>query len=810
MGVFLPKIPGTILIKLISHEIPIGHCMDTMTSRQSTIPEAGQGAFATRPIPMGSVVSFSPMVTIPNATLAMDVPYTTPQNTPPIPDDFETSTDTYIPRMRHNNATQQLLKNYCFGHTNSDLLLCPTTHAALINHADVTARPQHPPNIGVRWHMDYEHFTLQHLSSITNISHSDLSSYQTRLAMEFVAIRDIQRGDELLLDYSNEWQKAYDNHLGYGHTSSDNIDPYRLPAKSVNEMKRPIELSVDVRPKHLAFLCDVFPNIKIVDDASSAWEDFHSNSAVHKEFWPEKFRHWYRQNEPASLYPCNVVRVDRYHDLYDVQMLVKPLIAAQIGRMFRNIPGNRIRYADSIYHSDMHLEWAFRNHIPIPDAIFPLKWRREYRSAKDIKLGKHSDIKGTSAAEESYEHSLRQTSCGVYLAQSNIPNAGFGTYAAVDIPGDIVVSTLAPMVPAFGPQNNHHEGLHWPGQDYVWSSDGIEAANTEAWPKLSTSMLHGLFGALANAHPGITNLQLEVGKWEAMLDGMTQHGAGSFSDYVSAGFQSMYSIPAGEELFVTYGEHWFRGRSEYAEIPLSDNYKDANEILASIWAFVSTAYILDDENSISRLLSLMTHFVEKDNVRTKSAIDTVRTLDDLRHVVARNGTAEATVAPRSQQWLETNGYCQDHLYVKKSTLSNAGNGAFSRRFLLKDSLILASPTIATRRELLQMNISTIGRQTNEFQLMTNYHLGHANSSVLFFPINQAIAINHNSERREGGIGPNARVQFSTSDKRSMYFQSLPLEDILEVCHLFEYPVVPMCLLTSTITLFAAKILHYDH
>jgi hypothetical protein len=179
------------------------------------------------------------------------------------------------------------------------------------------------------------------------------------------------------------------------------------------------------------------------------------------------------------------------------------------------------------------------------------------------------------------------------------------------------------------------------------------------------------------------------------------------------------------------------------------------------------------------------HFVDKSNKRTMSALKQVTTLAELGHVMERNGTAEATVERRSTEWLEENGFCQDHLYVNRSTIYNAGNGAFLRRFRPKDSLIVAAPLIAVGREFLYMK----GQNSlNQYQLVTNYLFGHKDSSVLFLPSNQAIAINHNSKRMKDGEAPNARIEFSTTDKRSMYFQSLPLEDLLNVSlPLVEWP-----------------------
>lgn len=735
------------------------------------------------------------MVTIAKGTLAMKVPFTVENST-------HSTSPKGVPsqRQRHPrraNATKQILSNYCFGHVQSDLMLCPTTQASLMNHA--SADGKHPvgpkPNVGIQWSTTHptssssssssqdEPYLLQSLESISTVDPNDIFTYQTKLVMEYVALRDIKAGEELLLDYSTQWQNAWKDHLDHGHSSIANIDDAKsMSAKEMNDMGKTINSPDKAHPQPWAFLCQIYPNVKVPPGAEPGWEDFATNPAIDERTWPEKFLAWYSDNHVASLYPCNVVQVKgRYAD---VEMLVKPLLLSTIGRRYRNVPLDRIQYADSTYHSDMHLEWAFRQYLPIPDAIFPLHWRRNYKSGKDWNLGTYEEIAVTKSHVESYEQVLRQATCGVYLAKSNIPNAGFGTYTAVDIPAaGIVVATMLPVIPIFAP-NPRPRG--WPMQDYSWEGSMFNAATWEAFPEFSTSMAAFLFGSMANAHAGINNLNLDTGQWLPMLDARTEYGAGAFTDYYNSGFTTKYAVSAGEELFVSYGESWFRVRDQFADVPLLENFREANGIVASVWALLATGNFSNEEEFISTYLPLMQdHFVDKSNKRTMSALKQVTTLAELGHVMERNGTAEATVERRSTEWLEENGFCQDHLYVNRSTIYNAGNGAFLRRFRPKDSLIVAAPLVAVGREFLYMK----GQNAlNEYQLVTNYLFGHKDSSILFLPSNQAIAINHNSKRMKDGEAPNARIEFSTRDKRSMYFQSLPLGDLLKVSSpLMEWP-----------------------
>ncbi|KAL3894422.1 MAG: hypothetical protein SGARI_007747, partial [Bacillariaceae sp.] len=98
----------------------------------------------------------------------------------------------------------------------------------------------------------------------------------------------------------------------------------------------------------------------------------------------------------------------------------------------------------------------------------------------------------------------------------------------------------------------------------------------------------------------------------------------------------------------------------------------------------------------------------------------------------------------------------------------------------KGSVIHSSPVMANSRQHMDLANATEMADINPLQLMVNYNFGHANSSILFLPLTQMIAINHNSERMEdGGKAPNARVTFSKQgDAKTRYLLHRPLQDIL--------------------------------
>lgn len=674
-----------------------------------------------------------------------------------------------------NNATQQLLLNYCLGHAESELLLCPTTQAALMNHAPSTV----VPNVGIRWYHDpdipeYDQWILKSLQDTTTMDASNPKTMQARLAMEYVALRDIKEGEELFLGYPMPWQDALETHLQHG-SSSAIMETDSISAKIWNDEYRAVIPSEDLHHMGLAYFCQVYPHVKIDENSIVVeWEDFYANAAVDPNTWPPEFRHMYQNNEAAAMYPCIVIGEAQNKGHYNVEMLLKPVSLSQVGRRFLNIPRDRIRFVDSLYRSDMHLKSAFRHHVPISDSLFPMQWRTGYMVANDVKLGRWSEEEWNRVHQDSYEQSLRDASCGLYLAPSNIVGAGFGVYTGVNIPvAGIAISTLLPVIPSLADAEQHL----WMGKDYVWSSRLFHMATLEGYPRFETAFISFLFGALANAHAGINNILHDTGEWDPLLDAVTDYGTGAFTDYVRTAFRSAYPIKAGEELYVSYGEEWFRYRPNLKDVPLSENFRRANFVVASIWTFLSINQVDDAIIFFASLLSIIKErFVEKTDARTSSVFKGINVIQDFYQIIERGGTAEATVQVRSEDWLARNGYCLDHIYVTESSIPNAGRGAFNRRPIRKDSIIISSPALVTSRWVLYANQTPTPEQTTELHLLTNYHFGHKNSSLLFFPLVTSAFFNHANDGRR----PNARFQFSTTNVRSMYFQSLLVEDVLEV------------------------------
>jgi len=157
-----------------------GKCLDNLRAGISTIHGAGRGAFAMRHIPKGSIIAPAPLMHIMNIS------------------SFKTNANS---TNMTEEKSYQLLLNYCFGHRDSSLLLCPTTSVVLINHSRENA------NAVYRWSSSSSNKKYDkpdpRMSPVENLrsNYSDLFDTNTKLMFDFIATRDIKEGEEIFIDY---------------------------------------------------------------------------------------------------------------------------------------------------------------------------------------------------------------------------------------------------------------------------------------------------------------------------------------------------------------------------------------------------------------------------------------------------------------------------------------------------------------------------------------------------------------------------------------------------------------------------------
>ena len=137
-----------------------GYCFDNIVQGESTIPQAGRGAFAARNIRQGSLVAPAPLLHFMNW------------------EDLN---------VNESSDRKDILLNYCFGHDHSPVLLCPASSVSLINHSNT-------PNAKIQWAKDPSFQKKDWRSATLDELKDEFSSV---LMFEVIAIEDIMKGDEV-------------------------------------------------------------------------------------------------------------------------------------------------------------------------------------------------------------------------------------------------------------------------------------------------------------------------------------------------------------------------------------------------------------------------------------------------------------------------------------------------------------------------------------------------------------------------------------------------------------------------------------
>lgn len=338
-----------------------GRCVDTLEGHPSTIPQAGRGAFSTRFLPKDSVVTGTPLIFVP-----------TDDYFKMYEGDWETKKE--VPN-KDNVINHQISYNYCFHHPESSLFLCPYgVGINYINHGGKDAA-----NVKLQWARDGE---LGHNNTILQQSPRNLLGNATpRIFLNYVATRDIQEGEEILLDYGDAWQAAWDQHV---RSFEEHKEEYSGDYQSARDwtkdnrdtMLRTEEEQIDnPYPSHFALKCIIEYDL-----------DHRALLSL-----------WNRENSPSI--PCRIKkRRKTLSGKYQYTVMYKEIGTSshQISRQFIEdiedmkwtesewLPQAALRFTDRPYSTDLWLPRAFRHPIGLPDDLFPEAWRNVHLSFADF------------------------------------------------------------------------------------------------------------------------------------------------------------------------------------------------------------------------------------------------------------------------------------------------------------------------------------------------------------------------------------------------------------------------------------------
>lgn len=304
-----------------------GYCLDNLRSGDSKIAHAGGGAFATRDLEEGSIISPVPVLVISASGLV------------------------HMKQREDGKIVvkEQLLRNYCFGNPKSSYFLHSYSPMVnLINHGE-------SPNVKLQW--AEESVTLFSKPLFT------LQDSSTQLLLELVALHPISEGEEIILDYGPEWVNAWEKHKQQWRPLTKEYQVAQQLNSSYPVLKTESEL------RNAPYPSNVF---------TSCFYRFDSKAYVPVAEW--KLTKGLLQS--SNLRPCSVTeRISRSKDdvTYTVRMFNHPGLAQSQripkGRshVVRHVPRGAIIFSDKLYTTDQHLENAFRKEIGLGD-IFPAAW----------------------------------------------------------------------------------------------------------------------------------------------------------------------------------------------------------------------------------------------------------------------------------------------------------------------------------------------------------------------------------------------------------------------------------------------------
>lgn len=320
-----------------------GTCMDHVAVQASDIPGAGRGAFATRFLSKGSVVAPIPLIHLPERSVLNIHSWGSYD-----PDDGENF---------HGDIThQQLLLNYCFGHDNTTMVLCPYgVGSSLINHGG-----KKDANVKVVW----SEKTMVHPEWLDKPITEWAYKSGAGLCFDYIATRDIVQGEEILLDYGDDWQAAWDHHVANW---------------------KPVERLTD---RLNADLDGIIPTEKewtyskgnpIEDPNAATLWCYNAYRLIQK--LP-------RAKEKA--YPCKVItRNDDGTYLAEIVMHLQNEKGDQCEEAFDEalwaVPRDALAYGGPFEVDDTREQWnpkAFRHHIGMPDHLLPAAWQNNIAPAE--------------------------------------------------------------------------------------------------------------------------------------------------------------------------------------------------------------------------------------------------------------------------------------------------------------------------------------------------------------------------------------------------------------------------------------------
>lgn len=314
-------------------------CVDNFNFGLSTIPKAGHGVFASRFLSEGSAILPVPLIHIPYREVLtirqprklIDLGYKAEKFT-----------------------RQQLLLNYCLGHAESTMVLSPYGPVfSLINHNQTRA------NVRLQW------ANPERSSHIPSALEKDVDWFMNekgpRVSMEVIALRDIEPGEEILLDYGDEWEEAWQQHKANWRPlkkSVDYVSAYEMNQRN-ETLKTVFEELESPYPSNLVL------GFREGFNYTGPWRN--KNTTGNDNF--------FFKEGLSDLTNCEILRRENVNDETFYAAILGDKSDEDKNILLEKLPREAFEFADAPYTTDVFLRNAFRHDIRIPDDMFPDAWK---------------------------------------------------------------------------------------------------------------------------------------------------------------------------------------------------------------------------------------------------------------------------------------------------------------------------------------------------------------------------------------------------------------------------------------------------
>ncbi len=395
--------------------------------------------------------------------------------------------------------------------------------------------------------------------------------------------------------------------------------------------------------------------------------------------------------------------------------------------------------------------------------------------------------------------------CGLYLAESTIPGAGLGAFTGIDRqPGDIIGrgEVMVPVydtsyhLKALEPNTWKRNDWHYldPTRNYVWYGFdlGMQYETSCPYDEIS-GIAYGLDAAI-NCHLALYNAEKDHPSYDfANLHRSKDPGIGAFTPYHNASTSAARHLAAGSELFKSYGDQWFIDRTdELGLLPLTNHYTAVESTLKKLQQIFEFGRI---PNQVR--LDFYEHVVLTNPYRntSRTLLTIPNAYDDFQYM-AQNGINDyyQQHSIRSVDYLERHGRCVDTIQPQRSTIRQAGRGAFATRSFPRNAIVIGTPffyfpsddffKLYAGNWMSQRFSEFHPDQHVGFQLMYNYCWRHEHyqtvSSIVLCPYGMYVNyINHNQSlanvrvqwAKDGDMNHNASLL--QAHPRDMYYSDAP-------------------------------------